>query len=272
MNTPSHRTWHATAEELGAYRHGADDHLGAASVEAHLLACDDCRRALATVGGTATSEDTERRWQALTQVIDTPRRSALSSISLSTRPLLWSWLVATALVLVVPLLPAVLAGRGVATVLLATAPLAPVAAVALAYRGSPDPAGELALATPMAGFRTIAGRALLVGLAATPLGVLAALLLGLSTAVALAWLLPGLALSSLVVLAGTTRVDPALVAGGLGTAWATAVFLPARGFAAAVVADWIATPTVQLAALATACLALALAASRRDHLTYRRTA
>lgn len=274
MNTPSSYTWHATAAELRAYRHGAGDHLSAASVEAHLLTCEDCRRALATSGGTATAEVTERRWRALTDVIDAPQSSALSRITLSTRPLLWSWLVATGLVFVLPVLPAIISGRGVATVLLATAPLAPSAAVALAYRGSADPAGELALATPMAGFRTIAGRAFLVGLAAAPLGVLTALLLDLSTAVALAWLLPGLALSSVVLLAGTTRIDPAVVAGGLGITWATAVCLPAagRGYASAVAADWISAPPVQLAALAISCLALALAATRRDHLTYRRTA
>ena len=54
-------------------------------------------------------------------------------------------------------------------VLLVLAPLAPVAAVALAYRDWADPAGEISLATPSAGLRLVALRALLCPLAALPL-------------------------------------------------------------------------------------------------------
>ena len=84
----------------------------------------------------------------------------------------------------------------------------------------------MALAAPVAGLRIVSGRALLVAIGAAPVGIAAALLLGLPLQVALGWLLPGLALSTLVLLAGTTRVDPALVAGVLGAAWAVAVARP----------------------------------------------
>jgi len=50
-----------------------------------------------------------------------------------------------------------------------------------------------------------------------PVGVGGALLLGMPVEVAFGWLLPGAALASLVALAGTTRLDPALVAAGLGS-------------------------------------------------------
>ena len=42
--------WHATPAELSAYRHGSDDSVLAASVEAHLLACSRCREVLAGTG------------------------------------------------------------------------------------------------------------------------------------------------------------------------------------------------------------------------------
>ena len=165
-------------------------------------------------------------------------------------------------------------GSGMPTLLLALAPLAPTAAVVLAYRVGSDPVGEMALATPLAGLRLVSRRALLVGAVALPVGVVAALLTGLSTTVALAWILPGLALSALVLLAGTTRLDPAYAAAGLGSAWALAVGIPSavRRSAADVVAVHIASPTFQLTALVVALTALALTVSRRERIAYRRTA
>ena len=266
-------TWHATSEELEVYRYGAGDPAVTASIEAHLLACPQCQHDLATLGGTNASAETARRWTQLTELIDVPRTSALPRITLSTRPLLTAWLVATALVFVIPLLPVLITGEAVPTLLLAMAPLAPIAAVATAYRTSSDPAGELALSTPMAGLRTVAGRALLVGLAAAPFGILAAILLHLPAGVAFAWLLPGLALSSVVLLAGTTRIDPTLVAGVLGVGWPIVAALPwaTRRMPVSLAADWIAAPDVQLLMLAVASLSLMAAVARRDRVTYRRT-
>jgi hypothetical protein len=126
----------------------------------------------------------------------------------------------------------------------------------------------------MAGLRAMAGRGLLVGLAALPLGVALALVLRVPTVVAFAWVLPGLALAGLVLLAGTTRVDPAYVATGLGAAWAIAVTLPSfHGSPAGLeVAHRLAEPAVQLLTLAVAVTAVGLVAARRDKLSYRRQA
>ncbi len=133
----------------------------------------------------------------------------------------------------------------------------------------------MALAAPVAGLRIVSARALLVGLVAAPLGVAAALLLDQPLAVALGWLLPGLAMSSLVLLAGTTRVDPALVAGGLGDRLgARGGRRPAATRRASVdaVIDTVAGAPVQLLALAVAVAALALTVSRREQVAYRRNA
>lgn len=271
-------TWHATTEELVAYRHGSDDSVLAASIEAHLLACSRCREVLA--GNGDVRSDTARRWEDLTSRLDEPsaawwsvlQRSGVTRPSLSTRPLLIAWVAAVGLLLILPLLPLLVGVAGGTTVLLAAAPLAPMVAVVLAYRQTTDPAGELALATPMAGFRLVATRAMTVALTATPVAVVAALLLDLPTYVAFGWLLPGVALAALVLVAGTLRVDPAVTAGVLGAAWALVIVLPTVGRRATadVVAQAVASPDSQLLALAVAACALALAVTRRDHITYRR--
>lgn len=271
-------TWHATTEELVAYRDGSGGSLLVASVEAHLLACPRCRGELAE--HPEGRSDTERRWTDLTTRMDTPSstrwfpitRSGVMRPALATRPLVTAWLAAMGLLATLPLLPLLVVGTGGTTVLLAAAPLAPMVAVVLAYRQGTDPAGEMALATPMAGFRLVATRAVAVALTATPVGVGAALLLGLPPYVAFGWLLPGLALAALVLVAGTLRVDPAATAGLLGAAWAVAIVLPtvSRRASADLVAQAVASPGPQALALAVATLALALAITRRDHLAYRR--
>ena len=45
-------TWHLTPQTLTAYRDDDVDPVQAASVEAHLLGCADCRADLATGGRT----------------------------------------------------------------------------------------------------------------------------------------------------------------------------------------------------------------------------
>ena len=272
-------TWHATAEELISYRQGTSNNVWVASVEAHLLACSGCRRALAA--NDTARVDTARRWQELTSRMDSApttsrfdlHRFGVTRPALSTRPLLVAWLAAVFLLLTLPLLPILVVGSGSMTVLLAMAPLAPMAAVVLAYRQSTDPAGELALATPMAGFRMVATRAVAVTLTATPVAVVAALLLRLPTYAVFGWVLPGLALAALVLAAGTLRADPAVAAGLLGGAWALAVVVPtvSRRSTDDLVAQAVASSNTQLLAAAVAVGALALAISRRDHVTYRRS-
>ena len=272
-------TWHATTEELAAYRHRSGDSVLAASIEAHLLACATCRGVLA--GDVDVRSDTARRWEDLVDRVDSPsparrwalRRYGVTRPALSTRPLLIAWLTAMGLLVALPLLPLLVVGAGGATVLLAAAPLAPMIAVVLAYRQTTDPAGELALAAPLAGFRLIATRALTVALVATPVGVVTALWLDLPTYVAFGWLLPGLALAALTLMAGTLRMDPAMTATVLGAGWALAIVVPtvSRRTTVDLVAQTVASPGPQVLALTVALAALALAITRRDHLTYRRT-
>lgn len=277
MTTPRpHRStdWHLDADLIAAYRDHTVDAVLAASVELHLVACSLCRERLAEAADPHARSTSERRWAALTEVVDAPRRTSLTRLALATRPLRHAWLAAMGLLVLVPVVAAGFVGVGSPTLLLALAPLAPLGAVVVAYRTELEPAGELALATPLAGLRLVVRRAALVGAGALPLGVAGALLLGLPVSLALGWILPGLALATLVLLAGTTRLDLTVVAAGLGGTWAVAVGIPSavRRSAAEAVADQVGSAPVQLACLVVALAAVTLTVSRREQIAYRRTA
>ncbi|QBX56827.1 hypothetical protein EXE58_16125 [Nocardioides seonyuensis] len=265
-------TWHAEEPTLRSWVDGSAEPVLAASLEAHLLTCAECRRRTAALSPPTPASDAVRRWESLADVIDQPRRSRLTRLGLATPAQRGAWLAALALLLALPAAVALLGGR--LPLLLALAPLAPMAAVAAAYGRSIEPAGEMALAAPVAGLRIVALRSLAVALPAVPLGIGGALVVGLPLDAALAWLLPGAALAALVLAAGTTRVDPATVAAGLGSVWALAVSIPpaARRVPAQTVVDLVASTPFQATALAVAMLAVAVTIARRDHVAYRRTA
>jgi hypothetical protein len=265
------QTWHADEETLQSWADGSAPPVLAASVEAHLLRCEECRGRTGALSA-ATTADSVRRWDALADRIDRPRSIPLLRLGLATPGLRAGWLASLLMLLALPFV-ATLAGVRV-PLFMALAPVAPLAAVALAYGRNAEPAGELALATPTAGIRLVAARAVLVAVSAVPVGVGTALLVGLPVEVAFGWLLPGAALASLVALSGTSRLDPALVAACLGSAWAVVVSWPAasRRVTADVVTQLITSAPTQLTALAIALIAIAITIVRRDTVAYRRTA
>ena len=67
------QTWHADEETLRAWADGSAAPVPAASLEAHLLRCDECRRRMATLAPSASGSDVVRRWDALADRIDRPR-------------------------------------------------------------------------------------------------------------------------------------------------------------------------------------------------------
>jgi hypothetical protein len=267
-------TWHAAAPDLATYRRGAADPLLAASVEAHLLRCAPCRRLLATLDVPGAAADSARRWRQVSDALDarlTVRESPLMRLGVSSRPLATALAISVALVLALPFVAALSDVRNAAVALLAGAPLAPMVAVAFAFRRETDPAGELSLAAPLAGIRVVTRRALLVSVVAAPTGVAGALALGLPVRDALAWLLPGLAMSCLVLLGATTRLDPAVLTAVLGAGWALGVLGTSRRDGQAMLADLVASTAVQTTSLLVAAAAIALVAVRRDRLVYRRS-
>lgn len=284
--TTEPREWHIGEHEFAAYEGGTAHRALAASLEAHLLRCARCRAGLAV---RTPETETDQAWARLADDVDRPSRSLMGRLTgghwfagsvLATPALLQAALAAVVLVGLVPLVTALAAGEAGVVALLVLAPLAPMAAVAIAYRNRVDPSGEISLATPSAGLRLVTLRALLVSLVALPLafGVLLAVdswATEVPMRLGAAWCLPGLALAGLVLLAGTTRADPAQVAAGLSLGWAAAVVgtvTVRRSLRPEVFIDLIASPAAQTIALAVALTALTLTAVRRDAVAYRRTA
>ena len=275
---PERSAWHADDQDLGAYLAGRTPPVLAASLETHLLGCAACRTRLGALDDPA---EQEVAWNRLADAVDRPSRSPwIVRSAVATPVMVQAALLAVLLVGLVPLAAATALGDGGIVTLLVLAPLAPVAAVALAYRDTSDPSGEMGLAAPAAGLRLVALRALLVSAVALPLalGVLLAVdtwLGDVPVRLAFAWCLPGLALAALVLLAGTTRIDPVQVALAAAAGWAVligSIVVADRTLAPEVFADVIAGPLVQAAALAIAATALVLTVVRRDAIAYRRTA
>jgi hypothetical protein len=278
--------WHAGEQELEDYVSGRTPRALAASMEAHLLSCARCRHTLASIAGDG---DGDLAWSRLADSIDRPTPTPLARLTrghwfarsvIATPAMVQAALAALVLIVLVPLAAAVTSGSAGLVVLLVLAPLAPMAAVTLAYREWADPAGEISLATPSAGLKLVALRALAVSLAAVPLAFV--VLVGVDAwagdvplRLGAAWFLPGLALAALVLLSGTTRVDPFHVAVGISAAWAVsvlAVVTVGRSLRPVLFLDLIATPAVQAAALAVLVAAVLLTVVRRDAVTYRRLA
>jgi hypothetical protein len=278
--------WHADEGQISAYVAGHAPRALAASLEAHLLGCVDCRD---VVGRLAGADDRDRAWARLADTIDRPGATPLARLTrgrwfarsvVATPAMAQAAFAALALIGLVPLAAAMTAGNTGLVTLLLLAPQVPMAAVTLAYREWADPAGEISLATPAAGLKLVALRATVVSLVAIPFVFLVLLGVdkwggGVSIGLAAAWLLPGLALASLVLLAGTTRLDPVHVAIAISAAWAVsvlAVVTTGRSLRPELFLDLMATPAVQTAALMVLLVATALTVVRRDAVTYRRFA
>ncbi|MEU3981318.1 zf-HC2 domain-containing protein [Streptomyces sp. NPDC026672] len=157
------------------------------------------------------------------------------------------------------------------TLLLAVAPLVPVAGVALSYGPHADPLHEIAAATPSGGLRLALTRTAAVLVVSLPLLTLAGLLLPVSGAPgAAAWLLPGLALTLGSLALGSyvgCRTGTA-VAGGCWLAAVLAPALAAPGGAlgsrlAGQLARWVDGAPAQGAWAAAAVLCAAVVAVRR---------
>lgn len=285
MTTES-REWHAGEEELAAYEGGTAHRALSASIEAHLLRCARCRAALAE---RTSASETDRAWARLADHVDRPSTSWLGRLTgghwfarslVATPALLQAAVAAVVLVGLLPLATSMAAGEAGVVALMVLAPLAPMAAVAIAFRNRIDPAGEISLAAPSAGLRLVTLRALFVSLVALPLAFVVLIVVDtwiadVPMSLGAAWCLPGLALAAVVLLAGTTRVDPVQVAAALSAAWATGVVgtvTADRSIRPELFVDLIAGPAAQTTALAVALAAIALTVVRRDAVTYRRNA
>jgi len=220
--------WHVSDHELERYVNHTIPTFARASVESHLLECDRCRGELTSVHPRPVrASAADEVWARIADRIDVaarPLRSSTTVLQVSTSsPLLILATLAVALGVITSVaIASAAAPRASLPLFVMLAPLAPVIGAVLAFQTGIDPAGQLAAATPLASGRLSFLRALSsCGLSLVAVAVSSVFVpVGLDDVAV--WLLPGLALTALVV-AISTWVDPSRVALGLVGGWVVAV-------------------------------------------------
>ena len=221
-------TWHVDEPSAARYAARGLDATSAASVESHLLVCDRCR---AAVGGEIDDVLLDSVWIALTDALDQPvvgafervlQRAGCSDatarIVAATARARWSFLLAVVSSLLLASIAAQSSSERYFGLYLIVAPLGPLVATAGAFGRWSDPAYVLVATSPTSSLRI-----LLVRIVASVLPAIALTALSVPWVVdrgwlAIAWLLPSLALAA-GALALSSWVDIERAAIGLGLAW-----------------------------------------------------
>ena len=220
-------SWHVEDTLLERYGTGELDQARSASVEAHVIACADCRMRVAR---SVDAGRIERIWHEVQDTIQRPRRGFVEAFLVrcgvreytarlvaATPSLTASWLVAVSLALGWSVVAARAGSRGV-LLFLVVAPLIPLAGIALAFGPRIDPTYEVGVAAPMHGLRLLLLRAGCVLGATLALTGLASLALPQIGWMAAAWLLPALGVS-LASMALATWLEPMLASGIVAFGW-----------------------------------------------------
>jgi hypothetical protein len=267
--------WHVPPALLARFGDDSNavDDITAASIDAHLLACAECRHALTAAAAPALAATS---WAAVADRIDRPRTTVLERLlrrlgmGSGTTRLLAATPALRAAGLVAVAVVAVTAGvlsrtAGADGIFLVLAPLVPLAAVAASFASAADPAGEVGVGTPLHGAGLVLRRA--SAILAVNLGLLGAAALALPDLgpSAAAWVLPALALALGALALGTwMRAEVAvatLATGWLLTVWSMWWF---AGHDVAVADSATFAATGQMAALAATAAAVIVLVARRD--------
>ena len=267
--------WHVPTALLARFADdsGAVDDITAASIDAHLLACAECRQALTAAAAPALATTS---WAAIADRIDRPRSTVLErflqrlGMGSGTTRLLAATPALQAAGLAVVAAVAVTAGvlsrtAGADGIFLVLAPLVPLAAVAASFASAADPAGEAGVGTPLHGAGLVLRRTsaiLAVNLGLLGAGALVLPDLGPSAA---AWVLPSLALALGALALGTwLRAEVAVAA--LASGWLLTVWSLwwSAGHDVAVADSATFAASGQMAALAAVAAAVVVLVARRD--------
>jgi len=268
--------WHAPPALLARFVNdpAAVDDATASSIEAHLVACTDCRRQLTAAADPAVAATS---WATIADRIDRPRPVLLERLlhHLGIGSGIARLLAATPALQLAGLTAVAILAAAAVTLSRATdaegpflvlAALAPLAAVAVSFAQAADPAGEAGIATPMHGAGLVVRRAIAILIVSFGLLGVAALAGPDLSPTAAAWVLPALALALGALALGTwLRVEVAvtvLAGGWLLTVWSVWWF---AGHDVAVADSATFAASGQSVALAITVVAAAVVAVRRDH-------
>ncbi|GAA1929947.1 hypothetical protein [Nocardioides marmoribigeumensis] len=256
--------WHLDAEQAEQYAAGRVGPAFAASAEQHLASCAACRALVPADPARAALV-----WDAVLERVEAPRvgvvERALRHLGVShgtarlvaaTPALRGAWLVAALVVLVLAVAASV-ADHGSARAFVALAPVLPVLGVALCFGDRTDAMLEVVTASPYSLVRLLAARTtFVVATSMVPAALVTPLLPG-DRFVAVAWMVPALAMCA-VVLAAARHVQPVVVATGLSAAWLVATLWASSPEDAFVAQHTGLVQLVALVALAAAAVPLTL--------------
>lgn len=220
--------WHAGHEALLALVDGSAGPLVAASLEAHLMRCDDCR---AELNRLAFTDEVENTWLAVRDLVQAPVPGLVERILnrlgvrqdtgrlLAAVPAMrGGWLVGITTALVFAGLAAMFSRDLGLGMFLFVAPLVPVAGVAASFGGDADPAHELVVTTPYSAGRLLLLRTIAVLATSAPIAMLVGLTLPGPGWLTVAWLSPAAAgIGLTLVLAPMVGLTTS--ATGVGVVW-----------------------------------------------------
>jgi hypothetical protein len=229
--------WHADDKLLRSYTAGGLDVLPAASVEQHLIQCDECRRRMAAHVDVASLQEA---WTGVRERIEVPAlpltariavrlgvpepSAVLLAASVSLRT---AWLSASAIALGFAWAAAQVGSDGGYWIFLLIAPLLPVLGVAMSYAPSEGDFEPLTTTTPYGRSRLVFLRTVAVVAGNLPLAAVLGLLLPGPAWIGVAWLGPALLLIPVVMLAASF-VGPYNASAAVSLGWCAVVALAVR--------------------------------------------
>lgn len=280
-------TWHLDHATIDSYRDGALSPAMAASLEAHVVACGECRQLLSTQ---IDADRVTRNWSAIADRVDAPNRNVLERVLVRlglpdhiarllvlTPTFRAAWFGAIAIVSCLAVTASAdgtfLRGDRESFAFLVLSPLVPVLGVAFAFTPGSDPAYELTTSSPMNAFELLLVRAAGVLVTSTLVSGVASVALPVGEATAMVWLLPALGLTT-ATLALARWLPITVAAASLSGLWLAAAGVTAHSEAATrLVAEYPAfRPAGQAAFFALAVAATVSAFVTRRSFDLRRTA
>lgn len=227
--THTTHTWHPDPDGLQRYVAGRSSLAAAASIEAHLIGCGSCREAVRRQAPQALVADGKARLGLALQARRRPLLvragerlglpDATATLLAESRAMNDAWLLSLALVLGFAALSETFSGWLGDAIFLLVAPLVPVVGVALVYQNTDPTLERIARAAPYSSLRLVLLRTAAVLVTSLPLCLVAAFVVSGGGPGLVAWLLPAVAFTALV-LALATRVAVEIAAAAVALGWA----------------------------------------------------